>query len=569
VSPPKQRRAGRGRATPAAAVPARPSRGAVRWTRWVAYGAIAAYGLFWGIQAFTLHRSGNYAVETDFYWKYAPAADDLLQGRVNIANYDSKGWGYPAAVAALSATGLDTFRAGQLLALLAACAAAWLVYRTQRSLFGPTLALMGLLLLLGNDTFVTNTFEVGTDMFFLAVTAASIALLLRARTPGIGAVAGSGALAGWAFATRYNGLFLWPAALLQLLLLREPKGERRERWLRAGLYTAAFLVAALPWLVVNAVHTGNPLTNTNYLNVGYLVYGQGNWEQFFYGKDRQIHSFIDVVALDPGRFLSAVGANTLEILRRDLSELLPSFGGSPPARAGLPLWGLLAALGAVLAFRERPGRRGAAYFVFGLLYFLTITPVFYGTRFSLPLLPFYAALAAWPLATERAGRLLQGIERSFPLRAFLFLLLWIPTAFTAYGRALDPASPQGIRAGAQDLDDAVKFLRQTGSGEALIARKPHAAYRAGLRFVPLTDVATLDEVRALAARERARYLLLSGWELRRQALLPLADLSRSVPGFRLVHEGPNALVYEVLPGGGPGTGAAGGGGAVPEGAVPP
>lgn len=466
---------------------------------------------------------------------------------MNIANYDSKGWGYPAALAGLSLTGLDTFRAGQLLALLAACLAAWLVYRTQRSLFGPTLALLALLLLLVNETFVTNTYEVGTDMFFFAVVAASIALLLRARTPTLGALAGSGALAGWAFATRYNGLFLWPAAVLQILWLREPKGERRERWLRVAVYSATFLAGALPWLIVNAIHTGNPLTNTNYLNVGYLVYGEGNWEQFFYGRDRQIHSFLDVVALDPGRFLSAVTANTVEVLRRDLTELLPAFGGAPPAKAGIPLWGILAALGAVVAIWERPGRRVAAYFAFGVLYFLTITPVFYGTRFSLPLLPFYAGLVAWPFASARAGRPVSGIESAFPIRAFAFLLLWLPTAFTAYGRVLDPANPQGIRAGAQDVDGAADFLRRAAAGEALIARKPHAAYRGGLRFIPLTEVASLEEVRALAAREKARFLLLSGWELRRQALLPLANPNRPVPGFRLVYESQSALVYEVTP----------------------
>jgi hypothetical protein len=542
----RPRRQGRGSAAAAAAA-ARPARGGVRWTRWIAYGAIALYGLYWGVQAFTLHHSGNYAVETDFYWKYAPAADDLRHGRVDIANYDSKGWGYPAALAVVSMAGLDTFRAGQLLALLAACLAAWLVYRTHRSLFGPTLALLGLLLLLANETFVTNTYEVGTDMYFFAVAAGSIALLLRAKSPGLWAIAGSGALAGWAFATRYNGLFLWPGAVLQILVLREPRGERRERWLRVGIYSGAFAAAALPWLVINAVHTGNPLTNTNYLNVGYLVYGQGNWEKFFYGKERAIHSFLDVVALDPGRFLAAVAANTVEVLRRDLSELLPAFGAAPPARAGLPVWGLLAALGGIAAAWERPGRRALAYFAFGVLYFLTITPVFYGTRFSLPLLGFYTALASWGFASGRVGSPFRGIESMFPLRSFVFLLLWIPTAVTAYGRVLDPANATGIRAGAQDVDEATSFLRRTGRGEALVARKPHAAYRAGLRFVPLTDVSSLGEVRALAARERAKYMLLSGWELRRQALLPLANAQNVVPGFRLVFSSPAALVYEVEP----------------------
>jgi hypothetical protein len=518
--------------------------GAVRWTRWLAYASIALYGLFWGVQAFTLHRVGNYAVETDFYWKYAPAADDLRHGRVDIANYDSKGWGYPAALALVSWAGLDTFRAGQLLALLSACAAAWLLYRTQRSLFGPALALLGLLLLLSNGTFVTNTFEVGTDMFFFALCAGSIALLLRSRSPGLGAIGGSGLLAGWAFSTRYNGLFLWPAAALQLLVLREPKTERRERLLQIGALTAGFLLGALPWLLINAVHTGNPLTNSNYMNVGYLVYGEGKWEQFFYGKERAIHSFLDVVRLDPGRFASTVGRNAAETLRHDLGFLWGADRGT-----GLlpPLWGALALVGAALAAWERPGRRAAAFFGFGVLYFLTVTPVFYGARFSLPMLAFYTALSAWPFASGRAGAWLRGVEGAFPLRSFVFLLLWLPALFTTYAGTLDPANPAGIRAGSHDMDEAVAFLRTRPAGEALVARKPHAAYRAGMRFAPLTEVGSIQELRVLMARNRARYLLVSGWELRRPALAPFANPSATPPGFRLLFTSRTALVYQAVP----------------------
>lgn len=541
---PKARRERTRRPAASGAAPAAARGSAVRWTRWLAYAAIALYGLFWGIQAFTLHRTGNYGVETDFYWKYAPAADGLRHGRIDIANYDSKGWGYPAALALVSLTGLGTFRAGQLLALLAACLAAWLVYRTQRSLFGPTLALIGLLVLLGNEAFVTNTYEVGTDMFFFAVCAASIALLLRSRAPGLGAVAGAGLLAGWAFSTRYNGLFLWPAGIVQILFLREPKGERRERWVRIGALTAGFLVGALPWLVINAIHTGNPLTNSNYLNVGYLVYGQGNWEQFFYGKERAIHSFLDVVRLDPWRFVSAVAGNAVAALGRDLGFVANA--AEPGQSLMRPLWGVLAVAGAALAAWERPGRRAAAFLLFGAFYFLTVTPVFYGARFSLPMLAFYTALAAWPFASGRLGAWLGGAERAFPLRSFLFLLLWLPTTFGTYGRTLDRANPGGIRAGSAEMNAAAAYLKANGAGEGLLARKPHAAYRAGMRFVPLTDVGSIQELRAMMARERARYLLVSGWELRRPALAPFANPAAPHPGFALVFESPAALVYRAL-----------------------
>ncbi len=503
--------------------------------RWLPYFFLAAFTLYWGVKGLTEHRIGNYAVETDFYWKYGPAARDLLQGRVEIANYDTKGWGYPAVVSLLSLSGLDPFRAAQCVALLSAALIGWMAYRLHRNLLGPGVALMSLLLLLANRTFLANTYEVGTDTFFFAVVLGSVVLLLRSGAPGSGAIAGSGLLGGWAFSTRYNGLFLWPGALLLLLLILPIPGGRAARLGRAGIWSAGFLAAALPWLVVNAIHTGNPLTNSNYVNVGYAVYGEGNWERFFYGTDRKIHSFADVVLLDPGRFALAMVRNVGDHLRRDLSELLPWF------------WGILALLGALLFARDRPGRRVAGYLVLGALYFLTLVPVFYGTRFSLPLLAGYALLAVWPFASTTLGRPVQALERSFPLRAFVFSALWLVTAVQAYQWANDRQNPEGVRAGPYELLAAVSYLQEHGGGEALLARKPHAAFLAQMRFVPIPDIESPAALHAVAGKERARYLLVSGAELAMRAGMRPFATEPEVPGFARVFESPGALIYEVLP----------------------
>ncbi|MGE5179959.1 MAG: glycosyltransferase family 39 protein [Bacteroidota bacterium] len=509
------------------------SAGATRWTRWVAYAFIAMFTIYWASQAFTIHRIGNYAVETDFYWKYGPAARDLAHGAIDIANYDSKGWGYPAVVTAVSAFGFETFRAGQIVALLSAALALFLLYRLHRSLFGPGVALAGMLILAGNKIFLANTYEVGTDMFFLAVTLASIALLLRSHAPGWRAILASGLLGGWAFSTRYNGLVLWPGALALFLLFRVPTGPPGARWRRAALYTAGFAVGALPWLWINAAHTGNPLTNSNYVNVGYAVYGEGNWEKFFYGS-RNIHSFADVVKLDPGRFVTAMVKNVGDHLRRDLFELMS------------PIWGILAVLGAILLALERPGRRISGYLAFGLLTFLSLVPVFYGARFSLPLLPFYVALATWPFASPRVAQPFAGMERAFPVRAFAFLVLWIPVGASAYGWTKDVSNPENVQSGPHDLDPAVSFLREQPPGAALMARKPHAAFLANMRFVPMPDASSPDSLRAEALKGNARYVLISGIEYgTRLAARTLASQPDPPPGWKRVFESQGALVFEV------------------------
>src|SRR5512147_410606 len=127
MSPAKKAPKGKGRATPPSGAGAHHAgahhAGATRWTRWVAYALIALFGLYWLVTAFTKHTIGNYGVETDFYWKYGPAARDLLRGAISIENYDSKGWGYPLVVAAVSFLGFDVFHAGQLVALFSAIGA--------------------------------------------------------------------------------------------------------------------------------------------------------------------------------------------------------------------------------------------------------------------------------------------------------------------------------------------------------------------------------------------------------------------------------------------------------------
>jgi hypothetical protein len=105
----------------------------------IALGAACRLRALLGQPGLPLHTIGNYAVETDFYWKYGPAARDLLRGVIDIANYDSKGWELPGGGRSLRAgEGLDVFQAGQLVALsLSAVATGWLAYRLHRSLLGP------------------------------------------------------------------------------------------------------------------------------------------------------------------------------------------------------------------------------------------------------------------------------------------------------------------------------------------------------------------------------------------------------------------------------------------------
>lgn len=518
----------------------KPSASALRKTdttmAMIAVGSILLYGLYWAYLAFTLHRLGNYGVETDFYWKYGPAAAALKQGRVLIEHFDTKGWGYPLVVAAFSFLGLDLFRAAQLIGVLSACAAVWCVFRVHRRLLGSVLALLSVLLLLSNPTFLVNVYEVGTDMFFFALAIGSIALILGSERPGRIAIAVSGVLAGWAFTTRYNGLFLWPGTVIAMVAILDRDLPARTRWAKAALWSGGFLLAAAPWLIVNAAHTGNPLTNSNWTNVGFSVYGQGDWEHFFYGGNRKLHSFADVVRLDPARFARAMAANTLDHLKRDATVLL-----AKP-------WALFAAAGLVVIAIQLRSRLWGAYLLFGLFYFLTLVPVFYGARFSLPMLAFYSAPALAPFAWEPLARLVSGIERRFPVRILAFLLIWMPGAMAAQAKIQDPRDPEAIQAGPYETLEAADYLRSHAEGQTLFARKPHVAFLSGMRFAPIPEADSPEALRRAALSAGARYLLVSGAEMAlRAGVRPLAEPDARVPGFRRVFESAGGLVYEVLP----------------------
>jgi hypothetical protein len=324
--------------------------------------------------------------------------------------------------------------------------------------------------------------------------------------------------------------------LITILVIRRQREGDPPRWRDAAIWTGAFLAAAAPWLAVNWAHTGNPLTNNNYTNVGFAVYGEGNWERFFYGSDRKIHSFADVVLLDPGRFAGVMVANTIDHLKRDLSQLMPVF------------WGVLAVAGALVVGLERRGRLWTAFLFFGALYFLTLVPVFYGARFSLAMLPYYIALAIVPFTWRPLSERAAAIERQFPVRIFVFLLLWLPGAYSAYMWTEDVRNAESVPAGPYETMEAAAYLKQHANGGALLARKPHVAFVAGLRFVPIPEVDSPAALHDVATRERASYLLVSGAEMAlRAAVRPFAERGAQIPGFRRVFESQGALVYEVVP----------------------
>ena len=147
---------------------------------------------------------GDMAVERDFLAELAPAARNLGAGRFDLADYPDKG-PVSAAVVALvhlitGPWGLDLFRTGNLVSLIAASLVLFFTYRLGLALWGRRTAVAAVLLMAANKLFFINAHKAGSDLLFLALTMAVLWLILAGPATRNRLIL-AGALAGLAFLT--------------------------------------------------------------------------------------------------------------------------------------------------------------------------------------------------------------------------------------------------------------------------------------------------------------------------------------------------------------------------------
>src|SRR5205814_2536416 len=121
--------------------------------------------------------------------------------------------------------------------------------------------------------------------------------------------------------------------------------------------------------------------------IAYEVFARPNglsWDDYQEKLQAGFHDLWDVIARDPRAVFSRLLFNAVDHLRLDAAEVL----GWPAALAALG-GGLLLATG-------RARRTPWPLLVAGALLFLSLVPIAHGGRYSLPLVPIYAMLAALP-----------------------------------------------------------------------------------------------------------------------------------------------------------------------------
>jgi tetratricopeptide (TPR) repeat protein len=466
------------------------------------------------VVALVWHRIPLYGVETDLLGDSIPAARGLRHGHITPGSFVLRGPGYPILLAGASwLAGGDEFLAARLLNTVAAGAVAASAYLLFRAFLGSLVGLAVVAALVTTPVFVSAAIEAGTDLPALAL--GLVATWLATRKGGWRTSAGVGLLAGFAYLTRYNMVFLAPAAIASLLMARaEPR--------RLMACVAGFALPVGGWALAHLAMTGHPPRDLNFVNLAYEVYGQGiGHDRFRVQAETEFHSYFDVLLHDPARSALHVVRNIATRWLVDAHELMP-------------IWiGALAVPGMVITWWRRPGWPAVTVHV--VLAYLVLTLIFYTPRYFIYLLPFYlsgtfglllrAQVAAVSDPTKSGGGLPRRVRLTGPLVAIALIVVSAVTSIGETRRVLaDP--PEETRV-------AGELLRGLGRrGQRVMARKPHVAFFAAMDYVAIPYAEAFTDFLTAARSSGADFLFISEMEVRQHPQLSvLADSGVSLPGL--------------------------------------
>ncbi len=476
------------------------------------------------------HRVGDYFTETDFYGGYAAGAKALQGGRLDPARYGVVGPGYEVALALVGLAVRDLLLAAELVSVLSVVAGVVLWARLIARRADRRLAFGLTLFLATNGTLFRYGYSATTDALAWALQALALFLLLARARPRDALLAGL--VAALAFLTRYSAVYLLPAGLVALLAGGTLQPQRARA---ALLFAAGFAAPVVPWVLYSLAHGGSLALQLHH-NIAYDVFARAQgipWDDYQKLLQPQFGSLWDVIARDPGAVARREVFNIGDHLRLDAQALLG------------PAVAVAAGVGLVLAALDGTLRRLWPLWLSGALAFLVLVPVFYSERYSLPLLPVYATLAAAAFSSPRFAFAI-GRVRTLWLKALLALLplaLAVQASARIQARVIDQLPVEVLESG--------RALRaHARPGDRVIARKPHIAFHGGVESLPFPFTKTLPELAAYAREHRARWLFFSWPEAEmRPDYFFLLDTSAAVPGLtvRSATSGHPAVLYEIDP----------------------
>ncbi len=483
------------------------------------------------------HQFGRYDMETDFFAEYAPYADRIRRGDLPEA-FSWKGPGYHILLALTGLVIRDLFTAGKLISLVSGAFFVGLTAHAARRAGGVSAGVLAALFTAVQPLVLLLSWSVGTDMVFAALALGALVLLVPAE----GALsrrrlAAAGLVAGWAFLTRPNGIFLVPAGLGVLVL----SGAHTRRALAAGgaAFTALFLAPTGAWFLVHRALHGAWPTSLNYRNLAAAA-------------------FPDITSIAPD-----VYRRTFETEFTGMGDVLRQKGGAIllGALKNIPdyalknadlLWGpaiTLLMLAGIVVLRGRRAREAWMLPAAGLLCFLSLVPLYYEARFGLFLSAPAAFLAAGSLVDFRTGAWRSPFGKDGQV---ILAAAAIGAAIWTGSISIERTHVQlGIERGNAPLVTAAAILRsRTDIAGSVAARKPHLAWYAGRRYsgIPAAPLTALPDTLRARGVGFLFYSIIEAEML--PEYYPLTTAAGIPPGLRPIHvreEIPFCVLYEVMP----------------------
>lgn len=440
-------------------------------------------------QDYVIGAYGN----SDFYGFYAADAKRIANGEFPQNTFN--GPGYPLVLSATTAVTGDLFIAGKWIAAFSASLSGLIAYYWFRSLFGFRTAIMALPLILVAGEYALFAIEPGTDLIFLllclttmfTITSAELGVWQKAILAGI--------LSGFAYLTRYNGIFLPVTFVTGIVLFNCLELPLRKRLQVTAAHIVSVLVTISPWLWLNYVNHGSPFYNTNYLNMATVMYGyKVNWDGVTEAA-QVFKSFGDVVFHDPKTFISHYLSNIAKTITRSLSGKFLIF----------PI-GLMVVAAIPLVLTKLRQRAVLVFFFSFLLYLLVMSFNHWENRYFFYVMVCYIALASYLVITtadwiSRKGWLSSRLT-------YIGVYCIGIAAFSITSMTSSKMIVQHIKDQPYELIEASRYLKNVSANEiTVVARKPHLAFMINAKKVFFPPAKSLDELHESLSKTPADYLV--------------------------------------------------------------
>jgi len=442
----------------------------------------------------------------------------------------------------------DFFKGAMILSGLASGLCLVCVYKTLRSFTTHLIASLTLLAIAVNANFLKYSFTAGTDMLFVGLSFASLALLLIPRQITLKHGVFAGLLVAVAYLTRYNGIVQVVFLGVILFIKSRKSSERLARYRPLLGYIVAASVLIVPWGIYCLNEKGAFFYNRGYFNIAYEMFGRGRVESYNFARFEgdQYRNFGSVFFAHPLTLTGRLFTNFFSHLFHDLGfstipTVSPQFPRALNQLMSIP-FGILALLGIGQSLKKIPRKSEGWWVLSAVVSFLFFLFLPYLPRYAIFLVPLYCYLAITGLCqtTWFAHKVLN-----YPLWKWILSVALLITVIE---------SVIAIRFDLEMLPRTLLSLRPDMFGDRhvftesdrIACQKPQVAFLLGATWVPLPFVDNYGDLLLQLNKENADYLFFSMYEAAfRPKLAPLKDgrfATRDLYPVATSHK-PDATIY--------------------------